>query len=168
MPELAAPLQRAAIALGSNLSSRWGGPERNLTLAIERLGSLGAVTAVSSFFDTAPVLYLDQPRFLNAAVLLMTALGPEQLLQALLSIEVEMGRDRSETARPKGPRTLDLDLLWFEDQVFTLPELTLPHPALHQRRFVLEPLAEIAPDWCHPVLKRRICELLADLRAEAR
>ena len=166
MPKPAAPLHRAAIALGSNLPSQAAGREQNLTLAIRRLGKLGEVTAVSSFFDTAPVAYTDQPRFLNAAALLRTALGPEQLLEALLAIELEMGRDRSEAVPPKGPRILDLDLLWFDELVLQTPELTLPHPAMHGRRFVLEPLAEIAPDWYHPLSKRTVRELLAEVSAD--
>ena len=161
MPEPAAPLHRAAIALGSNLSSPWGDREQNLFRAIELLGAFSAVTAVSTFFDTAPVLYTDQPRFLNAAVLLETELTPLPLLHALQSIELAMGRDRSETAIPKGPRTLDLDLLWFDNLLLELPDLILPHPALHERRFVLEPLAEIAPDWFHPILKKTASQLLA-------
>ncbi len=163
---MAAPPHRAAIALGSNLPSAWGGREETLTHAIERLGMLGEVTAVSTFFDTAPVLYIDQPRFLNAAVLLSTALEPEPLLRELLLIELGMGRDRSETARPKGPRVLDLDLLWFDDLILRSRELTLPHAELHRRHFVLEPLAELAPDWRHPVLKKTVLEFLAELGAD--
>ena len=163
MPEPAAPPHRAAIALGSNLPSPWGGREHNLTLALEHLGALGKVTAVSTFFDTAPLIYIKQPRFLNAAALLETALEPLPLLHALQSIELVMGRNRSATAIPKGPRTLDLDLLWFDNLVLDLPNLILPHPALHQRRFVLEPLAEIAPNWLHPILKKTASQLLAHL-----
>lgn len=160
MPE-ALPLHRAAIALGSNLPSVWGGREENLRIAIERLGGIGTVTAVSTFFDTEPVLYMNQPRFLNAAVLLETALEGVPLLHALQAIEVAMGRDRSGAAIPKGPRILDLDLLWFDDLVLETAELVLPHPGIRERRFVLEPLAEIAPDWCHPVSGCTVAELLA-------
>lgn len=161
MPEPAAPPHRAAIALGSNLPSLWGGREQNLLLAIEHLRRLGTISAVSAFLDTAPILYTDQPRFLNAAVLLETTLEPIPLLHALQSIELAMGRDRSPTAILKGPRTLDLDLLWFDDLVLDLPDLILPHPALHERRFVLEPVAEIAPHWRHPIIAKTASQLLA-------
>ena len=163
MPEPAAAPHRAAIALGSNLPSPWGGREQNLRVAIERLSALGEVTAISSFYDTAPVLYTNQPRFLNAAALLRMSLEPAPLLRALLEIEIMMGRDRSPGALAKGPRTLDLDLLWFDNRVLATPELTLPHPAMHLRRFVLEPLAEIAPEWLHPVLGKTASELLTSL-----
>ena len=130
--------------------------------ALKRLGDLGTVEAVSPFLDTAPVGYTEQPRFLNAAARLRTDLPAAELLQRLLAIEAVLGRVR--TVR-WGPRTIDLDLLLYDDAVRDEPRLTLPHPRLHERRFVLEPLAAVAPDAVHPLLRRTIRELLADLDA---
>lgn len=178
----------AAIALGSNLSSRFGSPADNLREALRRLATLGRVVAVSAFHETEPVGYTDQPRFLNAAALLETGLSPLDLLRALLAIEQAMGRDRT-AALPKGPRIIDLDLLLYEGPdnlnpdnlgpvnqgpdnakgslILNTPELTLPHPSLHERRFVLAPLAEIAPGWQHPTLHRSIGDLLHELPGES-
>jgi 2-amino-4-hydroxy-6-hydroxymethyldihydropteridine diphosphokinase len=163
------PTRTAAIALGSNLASPWGDREATLREAIHRLGQLGQVFAVSSFYDTAPVGYTNQPRFLNAAVLLESALTPVDLMRELLAIERSMGRDRA-AAPPKGPRRIDLDLLLIGDAVIAdprgpdnLPALTLPHPAMAQRRFVLEPLAEIAPGMVDPRSGLTVRELLARL-----
>jgi|SRR5579875_3713281 len=153
--------QTAAIALGSNLSSHFGTPADNLHEAVRRLGDLGQVTAVSTFRKTAPVGFTDQPDFTNAAVLLKTEFSPFDLLHALLAMEQAMGRDRSAAVPAKGPRTIDLDLLFYGSLVLSHRDLTLPHPALHERRFVLEPLAEIAPNWLHPVLRQSTHELLA-------
>jgi len=152
----------AAIALGSNLSSPFGTPDANLREGLSRMMSLGRVKAVSSFHTTAPVGYLDQPEFVNAAALLETTLSPLELLHGLLAIEHAMGRDRASVPE-KGPRTIDLDLLLYGDVVLATSELTLPHPAMHQRAFVLAPLAEIAPEMRHPSLHASVAELLATL-----
>jgi len=152
--------ERAAIALGSNLVSEFGDREANLREAVERLGKLGEVKAVSSFYDTDPVGYLDQPRFLNGAVVLETSLVPLELMRALLEIESVMGRERVIT---KGPRVIDLDLLLYGNRVMSTAELTLPHPEMQKRRFVLEPLNEVAGEWVHPVLGVTVREMLARL-----
>ena len=152
----------AAIALGSNLSSEFGKPEENLREAIARIGALGQVLAVSSFYRTAPVGFIQQPDFVNAAMLLATPLEPKQLMRTLLDIELAMGRDRTH-APAKGPRIVDLDLLLMDDLVVATAELTLPHPGMTDRRFVLEPLAEIAPEMVHPIAHCTIAELLARL-----
>ncbi len=152
----------AAIALGSNLESRFGDREANLREAVRRTGALGEVRAVSSFYDTEPVGYLEQPRFLNEALLLETDLDPRKLMRELLAVERAMGRERV-GAIAKGPRVIDLDLLLFGDWVLWAEELILPHPRMEERRFVLEPLAEIAPEWVHPVLGVTVRELLERL-----
>ena len=153
----------AAIALGSNLSSAWGSPDAALREAITRVTGLGTLRAVSTFHETAPVGYLDQPSFQNAALLLETELEPAELMAALLEIERAMGRDRIATP-PKGPRIIDLDLLLIDGLVLATPDLTLPHPALAGRRFVLEPLAEIAPTMIDPASGKTVKEMLDRLR----
>jgi 2-amino-4-hydroxy-6-hydroxymethyldihydropteridine diphosphokinase len=151
----------AYIGLGSNLTSRAGGPKATLAAAITRLRTLGDVVAQSSFYETEPVGYAEQPKFLNAAIALQTQLSPLELLHNLLAIEREFGRDRSATPA-KGPRTLDLDLLLVDDRILDSPQLTVPHPAIAQRRFVLAPLAEIAPSIVHPVAGKSIATLLRE------
>ncbi len=151
----------AYIALGSNLGDR----EQTLAAATDRLGRLGRVEACSSLYETEPVGFHDQPAFLNAVVALETKLQPLPLLHALLAIERELGRDRSQGV-PNGPRILDLDLLLMEDVVIVGEELMLPHPALVRRRFVLAPLAEIAPQVRPPQCAQTIAELLAQLPDE--
>jgi 2-amino-4-hydroxy-6-hydroxymethyldihydropteridine diphosphokinase len=134
---------RAFVGLGSNLGDR----EATIRSALAELGATPGieVRAVSQLRETDPVGYVDQPRFLNGAAELETTLEPRELLAVLLGIERRFGRDRA--AGPRfGPRTLDLDLLLYDDLVLAEPGLELPHPRLHERLFVLEPLAELDPD----------------------
>jgi 2-amino-4-hydroxy-6-hydroxymethyldihydropteridine diphosphokinase len=158
----------AAIALGSNLDSRFGAREENLEEAVRLIRPLGEVTAVSSFYDTEPVGFLDQPRFLNGALLLETELEPVTLLRELLAVERAMGRERV-GAVAKGPRVIDLDLLLYVDAeehaaVMETEELVLPHPEMQARRFVLEPLAEIAPGMVHPGSGLTVRQMLDKIR----
>ncbi len=146
----------AYLSLGSNL----GGRDANLREAIRRLGELGTVEKVSSFYETEPVEFTEQPWFVNCAVELETNLSARELLNGLLAIEHAMGRER---IQPKGPRLIDLDILLFADTVVHEHGLTIPHPAMHERRFVLEPLAEIAPQAWHPVFKKAVSGLLNSL-----
>jgi len=152
----------SALALGSNLSSPAGSPRQTLDAAVRRLEDLGHVTAVSRYYETAPVGYANQPTFLNAAAILETTLAPQALLTHLLAIEREFGRDRSHGIA-NGPRTLDLDILLYDDLVLGTPTLQLPHPRMHQRSFVLTPLVEIAPHLVHPVFNKSMGQLLEDL-----
>jgi 2-amino-4-hydroxy-6-hydroxymethyldihydropteridine diphosphokinase len=140
------------LSLGSNVGDR----ETQLRDALTRLDAVGRVVTVSSFYETEPVEFTEQPWFLNCAVKLETSKTPQQLLTAILGIEAEMGRKRLQN---KGPRSIDIDILLFDDVVVNSKELTIPHPAMQHRRFVLEPLAEIAPEVIHPMLKKTIREL---------
>ncbi len=146
----------AYLSLGSNMGDR----EAQLRHAISRLEDHGHVRAISSFYETEPVEFTQQSWFLNCAVSLETHETPAQLMQNLLKIEQEMGRRRDEK---KGPRTIDIDILLFAEIIVNTPELTIPHPAMTNRRFVLEPLAEIASDLQYPASKKTIRRLLAEL-----
>jgi 2-amino-4-hydroxy-6-hydroxymethyldihydropteridine diphosphokinase len=146
-------MPRVFVALGSNLGDR----EANLELALLRLDELGLV-ACSTFVETDPIGVTDQPRFVNAVAELRTDTPPRQLLERLLAIERELGRDRSNQAR-WGPRTLDLDVLLYGDETIDEPGLTVPHPRLAERRFVLEPLHELDPGLALPD-GRRVRDLL--------
>jgi 2-amino-4-hydroxy-6-hydroxymethyldihydropteridine diphosphokinase len=148
------PVALAYVGLGSNLGDR----DAALRAALELLG--GDVVAVSSFRETEPVGYLDQPAFLNAAAALETELEPCALLERLLAVERELGRTRD---GPRfGPRTIDLDLLLYEDRVIDEPGLVVPHPRMAERRFVLEPLAELDPELAVPG-QGRVSDLLSRL-----
>ena len=151
-------LKTVYLSLGSNL----GGREENLRRALERLRELGELRAVSDLYQTEPVDVRDQPWFLNCAAMLVTGLMPMQLLARIQQIELDLGRRH---IRVKGPRTVDIDILLFARSVVDSPKLIIPHPALHERRFVLIPLADIAPDVRHPVLKRTMRELRDGLPA---
>jgi 2-amino-4-hydroxy-6-hydroxymethyldihydropteridine diphosphokinase len=152
----------AAIALGSNLGDR----EQTLRTAVERLETFGNVVVTSAFYDTEPVGFAEQPRFLNAVTLLDTTLAPIDLLREMLRIEREMGRNR-ENAVKNGPRVIDLDLLLVGNVVMETEELVLPHPFMHLRQFVLEPLAEIGPEMRHPVLGQTVDSLWKALQAHS-
>jgi 2-amino-4-hydroxy-6-hydroxymethyldihydropteridine diphosphokinase len=152
-------MTRAYVALGANLGDR----ERTIRAALAALDATPGVrvAAVSALSETEPVGYLDQPPFLNGAAALETSLGPRELLDLLLAVEQRFGRAR-EGVPPQGPRTLDLDLLLFGTARIEEPGLRIPHPRLHERRFVLEPLSELDASLEVPG-KGEIQTLLAEL-----
>jgi 2-amino-4-hydroxy-6-hydroxymethyldihydropteridine diphosphokinase len=152
----------AYIGMGANLPSSAGPPQATLAAALERLAALGRIAAKSSLYSTEPVGYSDQPRFMNAVVALETDADARRLLEALMRIEKEFGRDRAH-AILNGPRTLDLDILLFGDCVIDEPGLHLPHPRLAERAFVLVPLNEIAPEATEPRSGATVAELLRRL-----
>lgn len=149
-------MAHVAIALGSNLGDR----AAMLRTARERLERYVDTVRMSRIYETEPVGYHDQGRFLNAVIVGTTQLEPTALLRALQRIEAELGRERP---FPNAPRTIDLDLLFYDDMVLETPELTVPHPRLQERFFVLVPLVELTPDLRHPVLNRTMRELLDQL-----
>lgn len=146
----------AWIGLGSNLGDR----STNLLEALQHLRERTRILRTSSIYETEPAYYTNQPRFLNMAAQVETKLGPVELFRFLKQIERRMGRQESIRY---GPRVIDLDLLLYEDLVLDTPELTIPHPRMAERPFVLVPLAEVSPEVRHPLLHQTIAELSAQL-----
>ncbi len=148
---------RAYVALGSNLGNKHGNLERALGLLLQR----GVVILqVSPYIETEPYGVTDQPTFLNGVCCVLTTLTPIELLRTLLAVEQEMGRVR---LRHWGERNIDLDLIFYDDVIMQTKELVLPHPDMHNRDFVLLPMAEIAPDFVHPVLHQTMQQLKEEL-----
>lgn len=142
-----------------------GDKTTQIKTALQRLQHLpgSRLTAVSPFYMTQPVGRANQDWFVNAVALIESVLSPRELLKALLGIESEMGRVRTEKW---GPRLIDLDLLFFGQQIINEPDLKAPHPRLDKRRFVLKPLSDVAPDWVHPVLGQTPGKMLARLAGD--
>lgn len=146
----------AYLALGTNI----GNKRRNMITAAALLAErVGDVFALSGFYETEPWGFQSENTFLNAALQLDTSLSPLELLKATQEIEIEMGRTQKSNGAYHD-RIIDIDILLYEDLVLQTPELTLPHPLMHERLFVMEPLAEIAPNVIHPVFKKPVISLL--------
>jgi len=162
-PAEASALATAYIALGSNVGDR----EQHLNNALAAVADLPDVSAVvpSTFYETDPVGPQDQGKFLNAAARVETMRPPEDLLEQLLTLERKLGRPPREARQHWGPREIDLDLLLHGDAVLDLPGLTLPHPRLHERWFVLRPMCDVGADVAHPLFRRTMRELLNELEA---
>lgn len=148
----------AYIGLGSNIGDR----EENIRLAIEKIGESqnNKIIQVSKMYETEPVGFLEQDKFINNAIEIKTLLSPRELIKFLLNIEIELKRVRT---IKWGPRTIDLDILLYNDEITYSKDIVIPHPRMHERKFVLLPLCDIAPYVLHPILYKRIDELLKEL-----
>lgn len=144
------------IAFGSNKGDAFG----NIKAAVTALGRLGRVTEISPLFKTKPEGFLEQEDFINGALCLFTHLAPQQLLTELKNIEAQLGRKAS---FKNAPREMDLDIIFYNSDIFTSPALTIPHPLCHKREFVLLPLSLIAADFIHPAQKKTVSTLLKEL-----
>ncbi len=149
----------AFIGIGSNLGKRI----ENCIRALEEISNFARITALSSIYETESVDKEDQPDFINCVIEVETSLSPFDLLIFLQSVENMIGRKHLEKG---GPRIIDLDIIFYDNLVIETNELIIPHPRAHLRRFVLEPLCEIAPDFIHPVLKKTIQEILNNLKED--
>ncbi len=149
-------MPRVFLAVGSNLGDRL----HHLDLAKRHLQNKNKIIKSSVVYETDPVGGPSQGKYLNAVWEIETQLSPRELLDELLSIEKEMGRERSV---PNAPRTIDLDILFYGDKIIEEPGLTVPHPRLHERAFVLKPMMNVAPDWKHPKINKTIRELWENL-----
>ena len=149
-------MARVFLGLGSNLADR----EKNMFHAMKFIANLPKTKLVrcSSIYETEPWGISEQPRFLNCACEIETQLKPEELLHLIIDIEKSIGRER--TKEKFGPRTIDVDILFYDDLIVSQADLKIPHPRMHLRKFVLVPLCEIAPDFLHPAIQKKIRELL--------
>jgi 2-amino-4-hydroxy-6-hydroxymethyldihydropteridine diphosphokinase len=159
-------MARALIGIGSNVGDR----AANIELARRGLAGLPRtkLVAFSGVYATAPVSHVPQGEFFNAAAALETTLEPAELLSHLMDIEAAAGRQPPGHRVKWGPRSLDLDILLYDDRVIDTDDLHVPHPAMHERWFVLKPLADVAPDAVHPVLKKTVAEMLVEVEGEGR
>lgn len=154
------PMAKAYLSLGTNIGNRRGNLIRAAALLAERTGD---ILALSALYETEPWGFDSPHPFLNAALVLETALSPLELLDATRLIEIEMGRVEKSAGGVYEDRTIDIDLLLYDEVVMQTPRLTLPHPLMHRRAFVLEPLAEIAPEAVHPVFHQTIRQLFQQI-----